>query len=375
MTVRLVHHRIESVAGSVSPFDEYIVQIVAGQEARIVCPYLGLDYLRRIVELSKSWRLLTDVEEWLSTQNTAAHAATRDFIVDNPDRIRHVRDLHAKVVIGGDRAMVGSANLTLKGITGRPEMATLFEQEPQVEELENWFDDLWSQSTPIDATELETLLQTTYDMSPAYETKVRSVLTSGSPVIRASLKPIKEHRKQISTAEATDQQLIERFEGAPSRHWVETYLDLAKLLIETTDLREDDPRLVTSMPKRKWFLPITINNRYVLACRKDFVSIVIYGPEFEIMPDLQAKVAGYGYFNPLPGENVTDPPFLLYFEDINFVLSSSNIVEGWLQAASNEVQRAKSSPYRKFHQPAVYKSIVDLDYRTSLLDEAFREHE
>ncbi len=375
MTVRLIHHRIESVAGSVSPFDESIVQVVAGQEARIACPYLGLNYLHRIVGLSKSWCLLTDIEEWLSTQNAAARSATRDFIIDNPDHIRHVRDLHAKVVIGGDRAMVGSANLTLKGITGRTEMATLFEQEPQVEELENWFDDLWSQSTLTDATELETLLQTTHERSSVHETKVRSVLTSGAPIIKAGLKSIKERPKRFPAAEVTDQQLIERFRNAPNRKWVETYLDLAKLLIETTELREDDPRLVISMPKRKWFLPVTINNRYVLACRKDFVLIVIYGPEFEIMADLQTKVVDYGYFHPLPGENVADPPFLLYFEDIYAVPNSSEIIEGWLQAASIEVLRAKSSPYRKFHQPAVYESIVNLDYRTSLLNEAFQEHE
>lgn len=68
--------------------------------------------------------------------------------------IRHCKDLHAKVILAEAKALLGSANFTEKGITGRTEVSVLFEGEPQVEELQVWFQSLWLQSSPIKLSEV-----------------------------------------------------------------------------------------------------------------------------------------------------------------------------------------------------------------------------
>jgi hypothetical protein len=103
------------------------------------------------------------------------------------------------------------------------------------------------------------------------------------------------------------------------------------LLIETTNLTKDDPRIVTSMPRSKWFLPVSINNRYVLAPwqGEGVVIGIIYGPEFEAMPDLQKRAAISYRYKPLRGEGI-DTPFFIEFESSKDIFELSIIVDGWL---------------------------------------------
>ena len=102
-----------------------------------------------------------------------------------------------------------------------------------------------------------------------------------------------------------------------------------------------------------------------------FVIGIIYGPEFELLLELQASVEGYGRFNPLRGEGVMDVPFFIRVDNAKRILESPVLRKGWLDAALFEMQRARSSPYRKFHQSVVYEAAVNLDYRATILENAF----
>jgi len=354
MSIKLIYHTPESASGGVSPFDEAIIHITTGEDVLIACPYLSLSYLERIIGLGKSWRVLTDVEEWLASHNHTMRVEIQNFIGQHSEHIRHVQDLHTKVIIAGQKALVGSANFTNKGIAGRVEMSVLFEEEPQVGELLKWFDSLWLQSEPVSVEELQACARSMPAKAPANRDKPR--IFSPVPPIRSRLKSVKQHRGQpIVTpyGEATSEQLVERVKFAPSREWIDGYFDLMKLLLETTGLTDDDPRLVTSMPQSKWFLPVSINNRYVLAPQKrmdGFVIGIIYGPEFELLPELKASVESYGRFKPLRGESVMDVPFFVRVDNAKRIIESPEIRDGWLRAALREVTRAKSSPYRKYHQ-------------------------
>src|SRR5437660_1066459 len=106
MPIRLLYHDPDS-PGAVSPFDAAIVSIARGDHVRLACPYSSLAYLRRVVALSASWRLLTDVEEWLLSQNRMQRERIYGFLVRNRSVIRHYPHLHAKVVIGSRAAMLG----------------------------------------------------------------------------------------------------------------------------------------------------------------------------------------------------------------------------------------------------------------------------
>jgi hypothetical protein len=377
MSIKLVYHTPESASGGISPFDKAIIRIVTGEDALIVCPYINLGYLKRITDLSKSWRILTDVEEWLASHNRGERVTAQSFINRYLENIRHVKDLHAKVMIAGQRALVGSANFTNMGITGRFEMSVLFEKEPQVEELSEWFDSLWAQSQPIDTEELRACVQSMPARPPVTVNRDQPRMSSQVPPVRSKLKSVERHRSQpvvTRYGEATSEQLIKRVKFAPSCEWIEGYFDLMKLLLETTGLSNDDPRLVTSIPQSDWLLPVSVNNRYVLAPRKQdgFAVGIIYGPEFELKPHLQTQAISDWRFSPLPGEGI-DTPFFIRFRDAGSILESPEIRDGWLDAALLEVQRAKSSPYRKFHQSIVYRAAVDLGYRKTILDKAFSD--
>jgi 5-methylcytosine-specific restriction protein A len=97
---------------------------------------------------------------------------------------------------------------------------------------------------------------------------------------------------------------------------------------------------------------------------------VIYGPEFEFLPELQARVKTLWRFSPLYNEG-PDTPFFIGFNSAKELVQAPDIQEAWIRAVLLEMQRAKSSPYRKFHQPAVYEAAVNLGYRAMIFDEAF----
>jgi hypothetical protein len=187
MPVKLVHHTPESVRGGVSPFDAAIIEIATGKEVRIACPFLGVKYLRRVIDRAASWRMLTDVEAWLASQTAASRAQVVDFILAYREQIHHCADLHAKVVIGGDRALVGSANLTIKGIRRRIEMGVRLDDCEQVVELSEWFDRLWGETGPVNEAELRACAATI----PVPPSKAGASRLSGkSPQVRARLKVV-----------------------------------------------------------------------------------------------------------------------------------------------------------------------------------------
>jgi hypothetical protein len=80
---KLIYHDKESSTGSVSPFDKAITEIVKNRSVSIVCPYIGIDYFDRIIRLANTWRLVTDVEEWISSHNREARQNIKHFILNN----------------------------------------------------------------------------------------------------------------------------------------------------------------------------------------------------------------------------------------------------------------------------------------------------
>ncbi len=162
MAARLIYHDPHTT-GEISPFDEVIVSIEQKGSVCLVCPYLNVTYLQRVTGLAASWKLLTDVEEWLGTVTRPQRPATFSFITNNQEMIRHFPGLHAKVIIGSGKALIGSANFTDAGITLRTEMAAAFEDEPQVEELQRWFDVLWAMSYQLPIEQIATYMDTLPD--------------------------------------------------------------------------------------------------------------------------------------------------------------------------------------------------------------------
>lgn len=156
MSTTLIYHSDQTMSGGVSPFDAAVMSMVDGHEILIACPYLGLDYLRRMTRPAAGWRLLTDVGEWLASQAAEPRRQIVEFVLANAGQVRHLADLHAKVLVAGERALAGSANFTDKGITGRVELSVLFDGGEQVAELRGWFESLWQRTEPVSEADLRT---------------------------------------------------------------------------------------------------------------------------------------------------------------------------------------------------------------------------
>lgn len=156
---RLVYHNLSGISGQSSPFDEAVLEVARSGAVGIVSPYIGVDYLQRIIQVSDGWRLISDVEAWLSSLSMRARPKAWLFIRENLDSIHHCSAIHAKAVIGQQLAMFGSANLTNTGILGRTEMGILIDDSAMVAELGLWFDTLWHQTHPPIADETSAFIK------------------------------------------------------------------------------------------------------------------------------------------------------------------------------------------------------------------------
>lgn len=156
---RLVYHNLSGISGQSSPFDEAVLEVARSGAVGIVSPYIGVDYLQRIIQVSDGWRLISDIEAWLSSLSMRARPKAWLFIRENLDSIHHCPAIHAKAVIGQQLAMFGSANLTNTGILGRTEMGILIDDSVMVAELRGWFDTLWQQTHPPIADETSAFIQ------------------------------------------------------------------------------------------------------------------------------------------------------------------------------------------------------------------------
>lgn len=152
--MKLLHHTTESTTG-ISPFDEAILQVSASGSIKIACPYVGIAYLERVIGVSREWQLISDVEEWLSSLRPRERAKAWAFIQVNISRIRNLKGLHAKTVIGPIQAYIGSANLTNMGIYGRTELGVLIDDPANIAQLHVWFGHLWVYSDPLDLSEVQ----------------------------------------------------------------------------------------------------------------------------------------------------------------------------------------------------------------------------
>lgn len=149
IVTKLIYHMPTATAGEVSPFDAAILQVSQAGPLKVVSPYIGVGYLKRILCASQeNWCLLSDVKAWLASLSVRARPQAWAFIRANLSRIHHCTAIHAKTVIGQRQAYIGSANLTSTGVLARTEMGVLLEEPALVAELHRWFDEIWSQTAP-----------------------------------------------------------------------------------------------------------------------------------------------------------------------------------------------------------------------------------
>ncbi|MCD6335151.1 MAG: NgoFVII family restriction endonuclease, partial [Candidatus Latescibacteria bacterium] len=150
---QLIYHKEDIV---ISPFDVAITNVAKDNDISVICPYIGINYFNRIASIANSWKLITDVEEWiLSHQDEKSRLEIINFIKENKCKIHHIKNVHAKVMLTNQQAIIGSANFTDTGIRNKIEISILIQDEKLNAELNEWFDKIWEKSKDISIEELE----------------------------------------------------------------------------------------------------------------------------------------------------------------------------------------------------------------------------
>ncbi len=91
---QLIYHK-DGIA--ISPFDVAITNIAKDDDISVICPYIGLNYFNRIASIANSWKLITDVEEWiLSHQDEKSRLEIINFIKENKCKIHHIKNVTVK---------------------------------------------------------------------------------------------------------------------------------------------------------------------------------------------------------------------------------------------------------------------------------------
>lgn len=362
--MKLIYHSENN--GQFSPFDEAIIDIVKNEAIYIVCPYLGLEYLEKLNKLSPSWKLITDAEAWLLSCANSQRIKINEFIKKHQQKIHHISDLHAKVILSKHKGFIGSANFTEKGIFKRVEMSVLITENEKLEELKVWIDSLWMQSNIINLEELDIYVKSIPKQE--YQKTSGNKITSTFKAINAKPKATFPKYEEKSIAS-----LIFYLKFSPNRKWLEDYLDLIAILLKACELKNDDERLVISVAKGNFFLPVTINARYVLGIqRKPLKTIAIYGHDDALnQTDVKSLITKEPFSN--GNRKIIElPPFCIRFNSSSDILDSELKKEHWLIAAKKEIGHGSKSPYTRYHNKLVYDLAINKEFRNMVLDKVFR---
>jgi len=359
--MKLIYHSIDN-SNDVSPFDKEIIQIVNNQNIYVVSPYISLEYLKKITSLSKSWKLITDFNEWiLSHKNQKQREDIFEFIRKNKKSIKHIDNIHAKVIITNTLGLIGSANFTDMGIRIRDEMAVSISEKEIIEELQSWFYSLWSNAIDYSIKEVNNFINQNKNLNTLVISKIE----------------FKSNQKNLRN---TNYYLINRIENIKelelietirymnkNRDWINKYLDIIKELFLELNIQEDSLKISMSTSNRLR-MPISVGQRYVIRppYRNEDKLGLILPLEFEeyISNYPNADIDDKFFF-----KNKTKNAHWIRF-DSNIIFSNDVLLfDFWKESVKKELFKSKKTGFYRSHNPYYYKIVMDLEYRNKILNE------
>jgi hypothetical protein len=357
--MKLIYHDI-NIHNQISQFDKEIVEIVKGQELLIVCPYIGLGYINRILNLSSNWKIITDIEEWIySHQNNNQRDLIREFIKCNSERIRHISLIHAKVIITEKKAFLGSSNLTESGICERIEMSVSFDDQDKINELKDWFGSLWSIGIIPQEQQIESFIKNNSTVHPRKVSVIKNQISL--KIKKATLVNLNNLISVTKDHEMHFAKSILKLSKDIS--WINGYFDLINDLFTEFKISNDSQKIAMSVNK-DFKIPISIGQRYIIRPRKTGIVGLIMPLEFEdIVNDYKNANIEEGYFY---DKRKNQEAFWVNFDISNHFEFDSTIINLWKSAVEKELNRTTISGFRKYHNPAYFKAVIEKDYRERL---------
>lgn len=260
-------------------------------------------------------------------------------------------------MVGDDTAFIGSVNLTETGLNKNAEIGVQFEDNSETKELQQWFDELWSRTEVADIPELRTYVE----KAASTTTQPTVSMPDTGPSFNTTL-PLSE-QSNTTAEDAGHKNLAEAIEHAPSKEWIETYLDWVAKLIDFTGLGESDERIATTVPTPRK-IAVNVNQRYVLTAYPKTSQIGLMLPgDSTAVEELSEYIGDFGQFStPLD----TDPYWFEFPTPIDRFISDT-IEEDWKRAVRNELSRGERSSHRNAHNATVFRAAVDREYREKVL--------
>jgi phosphatidylserine/phosphatidylglycerophosphate/cardiolipin synthase-like enzyme len=251
--------------GASSAFKDAIEEVAEEGSLSIAVPYFNLDILLPLIN-DKEWRLITDGNECFKNLNNKAKVALIEFWNSNLNFIRHKHFLHAKVIIGKAKALLGSANYTHLGLGKRDEAAVLLEGDI-VNELQKWYTRLWSESNKTFLDAKRTLM--IKNILNSKPTTSEAIFLKNN--YRAQTKLLHRSKKKAQKAPTTEAEYLEKLlkvlRISPSRDWIDGYLDLMRIALLKINLPSRDKHIRTTARDDDKALRLNANNRLALSSR------------------------------------------------------------------------------------------------------------
>ena len=262
---QLIYHKDGIVT---SPFDVAITNIAKDNDISVICPYIGINYFNRILSIANSWKLITDVEEWiLSHHDEKSRLEIINFVKENKCKIHHIRNVHAKVILTNHKAIIGSANFTDNGIRNNIEIAILTRDEKLNSELNEWFGSIWEKSKDVSLEELEKYYSSIKTIYQNNSVSDKTYSLSSPKSIKTKLLDLGLDNLIISTNSndhKVEERLIKILKYYPNKKWIEGYFDLVKIMIDKFEIKNDDQRISMVIPKSGRRLPVNVGQRWVI---------------------------------------------------------------------------------------------------------------
>ena len=402
--LRLVYQPIPSIKDD-NAFKTALDTVTDGtSHVSIASPYLALDVIEYLTE-DADFRLVTDEHACFAS---GCDESFYDFLIEHYDRIRSVHGLHAKVVIGKNAGMFGSANLTRNGLTRRFELSSVV-TGATLEELGRWFEALWSIGTPINHDILnkqvaahrenkknkknkgtsELQLPQTGDSAwlnrrkqarqqrrdaaanssgsaPNAETELSSLAEHVAHHPKTTLPSLAEPRKgHISFTEFNKlAQLLG--ELTPDVDSALLVLDMLAKALEHTGLAVDDERLHLNFFQKKRRISIAVGQRDIASCSRpnETPEFCVILQDSDLVSHAVTSIEG-ATVTVFTTNKVTDA-YALHVP-LTVVRDLDEAVwQEWKQSIDHEVQHAGRSSFLAHKRPNLYHILSDHEARAAV---------
>lgn len=384
--ISLVFHPVNSTdsQGHSSCFAKAVGEVLAASdsEIRLVSPYLGGSVLRPLVE-ERSFRLVTDLDACFGA---GANRDVVDLFSDRLEAVRHLPNVHAKVLFNNGAALLGSANLTVQGFAGRDELACLLRGHRLLGQLDAWFERLWDAAETVTSDSLEAAVacgasnselrrqmqrpEGSTNTQRSRQTRTLGWMTETSDDVE---NPTSLSGREAMVSDSDKSELAKTLRKLTTNpRQARLVLELMAEALDIANLTLEDNRLHLLFDSKRPSIHVTVVQRYVVwgfpSSRNEALGFLL--DDFELADTMAERLGEDGWTGRFRSPDT--PSFKVKLEHLPQILP--DIRPSWHRAIREEVERRtntgrlRKSSFRKKKMPAFYGILTNPALRTEVVE-------